>query len=160
MAQSTSTNNFILIASCLLSHKYGEMTGYDVTEYRLDDCIWPLYKYTRNRRIIRENDNLLIYIAGRSQYGRCFVAKATVAEVLNFNPRQHRSYYEPSYIVPEKMIKLKDIEWFSKPVDIIGLLDQLAIIPSNKKKWGCIMHGGCRKLSNKDYNLILESAIE
>jgi len=123
----------------------------------LENRIWPLWKNTRCKNIVRPGHQVLIYLAGpESDCGKVF-ASARVQDVIDWSDRKHRPIY-PLMLEgePHKTLILERRSYFQYPIAVAEQLDQLSFIPANKKKWGVAMMGGMRSLSASDYEVLSE----
>ena len=102
---------------------------------------WPIYKRTSNRLNIKKGDKILFYLAGSPR--RKIVASA----VLNSNLKEDGEEFS---VVVYK-IKIWKIQVPIKP-----FIESLEFI-KNKVKWGVFMQGAIVKITDTDYNTIMES---
>lgn len=131
---------------CLITSDQNDQNAYEVLKSRLDNLEWSLYKFTQNKEIIKENDELIFYIAGKRKMSQHFVAKATI-------DKMHKTLDENDKILEVKL-KLKNIAFFDNPVLIDVIKNNLDFI-KHKHNLGLNLQGGCKLLSKEDYDLIL-----
>jgi predicted RNA-binding protein len=56
---------------------------------------------------------------------------------------------------PNAVVLFDHIISFDSPIAIKLIIDKLNFIPINRVKWGAVMQTGCRKISEKDYESII-----
>jgi len=127
----------------------------------MDMNLWYLYPHTPNRKAIRPNDNLLVYIAGRCQYHQCFVAKARLEKLQPWDKNRHAlPYSEFDLNQPESVMHLKQVTWLPEPVHVGKHRRQLDVCKNKDGqpliKWGCRFTGGMRKIPDRDFRRILK----
>lgn len=150
----TERSNYILLATDTADVEDKYIYARQIVGHRLHRRLWPLYQRTRYRGKITAGDRCLIYVGGRGPDAQCLVASAVVNSV-DSDPTDLS--IDPSDIVndvPATVLKLSDIIEFPQPVSMRALLDVLRFIPSNKKKWGAVLQGGCLKISDGDFETI------
>jgi hypothetical protein len=151
-------NNYVLVAMDGTG-KYGELiTAGDLVEFRLNVKQWPLYRKTRNRLSIVKDDCLLFYCGGKKT-GGLVVGFGYVNDIVPFT--NHQSLQEFQITIgptPELVIELKKVTVFPTPLPLKSIVTELECYPTGSNKWGTILQGGCRKISDRDCELILSSA--
>lgn len=108
-------------------------------EQRISDKRWPIYKFTRYRKVLRKDDNVIFYMAGSK--GKKFLGKGRLA----------------SESTPDGMdffVTLSDVEVWKKPVHMNTVLQDLQLV-TNKTNWGLHFQGGVTSLPDGDYKFIL-----
>jgi predicted RNA-binding protein len=146
---------YILTASDGIDQFGDNVCAKRISQDRLEAGLWPMYKRTGHRKVIKPGDTFFIYLAGSKEGAQRIVALAQAKEMLH-NPKISDSIRISLYPEQpiESVISLERIQNFITGVDIRGLLDKLSFIPVNKGKWGAAFQGGCRKISQKDYEII------
>ena len=133
----------------------GNESAKNITIERLNKCLWPLYRGTKNRRLIKAGDCCLFYLAGRNDGAQHVIASGMVKSTEQWS-------IEKGVIddvdllsgMPEQVIHLHNIK-FIKPVSIRSHLDELSFIPKDRThSWGGALQGGCRKLTEEDYKVL------
>ena len=149
-------NNFILIAT-----DNEELTGrfapaFEIAEFRLGLRQWPMYEGTRNRRNVGVGDNVLVYCGGSKKLSQCLIGYAKVASIQPFKSRSHSDELD-KYLTntPSQVLFLNEPVIFSEPIQFRSILPNLECCPSNLQKWGVILHGGVKKISDNDFSYIL-----
>jgi len=100
-------------------------------------------------------DEILIYIAGQKSNRQKFVAKARIANI--HKPKPIRRGDDPIEVMDSDsflMLSLGNVE-FIPPVDIKEIAERLDFFPKNNPKWGAVLMGGSRKISERDYQEIV-----
>ncbi len=129
--------------------------AYTIASIRLDNMKWPIYCRTSNKKIINPGDHCLIYIGGRKTLTGNIIALATVGNVVNDNtPVDSLDVLTGN---PERVLPFSDINRFEMPVNIKAVLNYLEFTPKNTKHWGVSLQGGCKKISDYDFNWIVNS---
>jgi hypothetical protein len=147
--------NYILTTSDAEQLTGGVYSAHRVVRFRLTKLEWPLYERTRNRKLIKSGDRLLIYCGG-ARAGRGHIVASAVVDSI-FDVRRGRRLSEESEFIsgnPDYVLILKDVSEFSKPVYFRDILPKLDCCPKNMSKWGVILHGGVRRISNSDFDTI------
>ncbi len=101
---------------------------------------WSIGRKTPNRGRLLEGDKILLYQGGEENGGRV-VASAELASSLQQS--------EDS----DDFVKLKNLEVWTKPVDMRTLINKLSFIKT-KRHWGLYLQGGIREIPEVDYNRI------
>ena len=148
-------NYFLLICSDTEKVE-GEESAYNITRNRLDKGLWPIYKGTRNRRVIHEGDKCLFYLAGRKEYAQHVIASGDVKSIEKWDIRKGAIDNEDVLSnIPEQVLHIINVEIFD-PIPIRSLLNRLSFINKNQPHgWGGALQGGCKKINYHDYKLLL-----
>ncbi|MGB1262816.1 MAG: hypothetical protein ACPG52_07910 [Cognaticolwellia sp.] len=125
--------------------------AHDVIMNRLHQGKWPIYSGTSFKDKLSVGDKCLIYVGGYRDKCRHIVASATIDKFENDNTLIDGDDILTK--VPLKILTFKDIEFYLKPVNIKLFIDELSFI-SNKQYWGTSLQGGCKIMSETDFNLI------
>ena len=129
----------------------------EMASRRLEAKQWGLYSNTRCRREIAVGDEIIVYLAGTGLDTRHFVAKAVIA-IINRTVKEYKG--DGGDVLtdrPTSILELEHIEWFKNPVSIYSIKEKLNFIPKNNPKWGCVLQGGARKITQTDRDLIVSS---
>lgn len=59
---------------------------------------------------------------------------------------------------PSSIIQLASVKALERPVRLLDVLAKLDCRPKNLRKWGVIVIGGARKISEADYRRILSAS--
>jgi hypothetical protein len=150
-------NIFILIASDITDFSGQKLTAEEATMNRLTNVIWPLYSGTRNRKMIKDGDKCLFYLAGANAKAQSFIGEADVVAIKrpkNITVLLSKLAVEQP---PVEIIIFGAFSLYDEPKPIRPILDELSFIPKNRSRWGAAMQGGCRRISKEDYEVIATS---
>lgn len=146
--------HYLLIVNDCWDDKGKRIPALKVALHRLEQGRWSLYANTPHRKLLQDGDEVLIYLAGPSEGGKTFIAKATVRGVTT-EPRLLRGLYgEP----PISAIMLEGIDKFRNCPKIADLKDELEFVPKDNPKWGCVMQRGVKRITEKDFSRIMAAA--
>lgn len=146
--------HYLLIVNDCWDDKGKKIPALMVARHRLEQGLWNLYPNTPHRKLLREGDGIIVYLAGQSEGGKTFIAKATVKGITN-DPRFLRGLYgEP----PIAAILLTDISTFQTCPKIADIKDELDFVPKHNPKWGCVMQRGVKRIEEKDFLRIMTAA--
>ena len=149
-------NYYIFNSSNAKSLDGKNIAAYSVALARLRKKVWPLYQRTPFRNKISENDKCLIYISGSSGvFTQHFISNANIKglKISGIDKLNEDEYM--TYGVPSMYLNLENIAIYKNPINIRDYVNKLAFI-GNKDNWGVYMQGGVRKISNEDYNLLID----
>lgn len=130
---------------CLITSDNEEGTAYEKFTHRVKDLTWPIYENTQNKKLLKENDQLIFYIAGQCDYRMHFLGTAKI-KFLD-------KYYDDKEVLSSISIKLCDAKIFKKPVSLKETYKNLDFIKF-KGNLGLNLQGGCKILTENDFNLI------
>jgi hypothetical protein len=158
--QRPSISHFIFIASDCDVSRLSKPSAYQVAKYRLQRRQWGLGLHTRNRNALRPGDAVIIYVSGQRESGRQFIASCTVAsQVKGVNMSVASAIDAPNHdgnVSVVSAVQLKDIQFFNHPVPVATLKQKLHFIKKpDSPKWGAYLQGGVKRISGRDYELIL-----
>lgn len=150
---------FILVTSDpdLLSGTRG--TAYLLAKARLDSGLWPIYARTANRARLVPGAPLAFYIAGTKRNSGMIVATARVRD--RREGHQIRGPVDPEKYMtdqPATVLELEDVRYLKTPLEFRTKLKLLSFRPKNLTKWGTILMGGCRAVSEPDWNVLFNAA--
>lgn len=155
----SSRLNFLFVTTDSQTRSGDFARASQVAEFRLGIGEWPLYKNTRNQKSIQPGHRVLIYLGGRSASAGVVVATALVKEIRPVrSPRDSRESSEFFTDYPSSIMKLADVTRLPTHVVLRGVLPRLECCPKNMQKWGIILHGGVRQLSDHDFDLIVKES--
>ena len=145
-------NNFILVCSTAENIHGKKISSYDIAISRLKKSAWPIYKRTPNKGVINEGDRCLIYLAGNASHSQSFIATAVVKSII---PWSGPVLFDDDLLtdIPISTIQLQEVI-ISKPSSIKQYLSKLNFIKITSAGWGRSLQGGCRKISDLDYDII------
>lgn len=117
---------------------------HDEFRHRIKSNLWPIYKYTLNRKKIRIKDKVIFYKTGTND--KTLLGTANIKKIIKIEEEKIHS-----------MIKFQDILILKNPLPIKSLVHELDFI-ENKEHWGRYMLGGIIHISKNDYDAIIKSA--
>jgi len=122
------------------------------TLFKKNEWIFP-EKGVSNLKKIKDGDRVLLYIAGKEN--RYFYGGFSLSGKLS----ELETYKNDFYKFFKQRIGLKDTMKFSKKIFMKDIKDSLEFI-KDKKNYGLHLRQSIRKISDKDYNYILEECIK
>jgi hypothetical protein len=151
------TSSFILVANGLDGLESGRVNGFEVTQRRLRAKLWPLYANTPHRKELKPGDRLIVYVAGAGMLAQHFVATAD-AGLISSPIRYRADGADTAGTPPAAVLNLVNPQLLSLPIAIRPILRRLSFVPKRSRKWGSVMHRGCKKISARDFRIIMHSA--
>lgn len=152
-------NNFILI--CTDTHSATgrrDKRALQIASERLDARHWPLYKGTRNRRGIEVGDRVVVYIAGSGPARQSFYAATSVIGHLRADAREaHRLRSLAGDSPSAGWLILGIPERFEPCINAKVVLADLSFIPKNRARWGVAFMSGTRRISDRDWDVLLRA---
>ena len=146
---------YILITSDSYNNFGTKVSAFDICETRLRENRWPLYKQTGHLRTIKKNDFFLIYVAGKKKNRQHFIGCFECIDIIDRRLKNvDQKILELSNPAPYKEIVFK-IKKTKNFLNIRNILDDLEHTKNRKKKWGSLFMGGVKKISFKDYQLVM-----
>lgn len=132
----------------------GSIDAVAVAQHRFREGKWPFFDHTGFKNTICEGDRFLLYISGQAKVAQCFYAMMSAAScVIDMRIRDPENWCNPQW---NKGILLKDISILTKPVFVHEIMKELSFITNPElKKWGVYFRGGCKKIPESDYNMIV-----
>jgi len=127
-----------------------EISADDIFNTRMDQKRWGLAEKAPNRRLVQSGDHIIFYKGGPE--GKVFIASATAdsqAEQYEGDPIApgHKQYFR---------VQLKNIDIWDKPKPVSDFFNKVEFI-QNTENWGSYFQGGAIRISEKDFNIIVES---
>jgi hypothetical protein len=123
---------------------YNKGTILEMAKNLKQSAKWRIGKRTGSRTQLAKGDKVLFYQAGEG--GKKFVGTATILSDLQIS---NEEIFD--------LITIGDIEFWRKAVPARNILGKLSFI-KNKNKWGVYFKGGIIKISEEDYNTILNKS--
>jgi len=143
-------------------HKGGRLlSATDAAKEILQVGFWPLFFRSPCRRMVKPGHSILIYLAGGESDCQAVIASAVVKDVIDWDAKVHARLY-PLMLdgQPETVMNLVDITFFPEPVLIKSKLSQLDLVPKqNPSKWGAMLVGGMKSLTENDYSVLSGAGI-
>ena len=133
---------------CLTTSDLRQEEAFNIFKKRIEEKKFPLYFRTPYLNKIKEKDEIIFYIAGKSTNAQTFVASAEISLVDNLtdtiiDPDKTRN-------VVIKYLMLENILIFKQQKKIKSILDKLKFI-KNKKHYGFNLVGGVTKIFPEDF---------
>lgn len=152
------TNHFLLITTDGETENGKRTSARAVIDWRLDRGRWPIYAGTRHKRNMRPGDLLLFYQGGGRPGRQHIVARGRIAEVVT--PKLDDEFDPPWLLsgAADQALILEDVEALAAPVPIKPLMGEISILPQ-LRFWGALLMGGCRRMTEADYRLILTRSL-
>ena len=148
-----ASNCFIIIASSINLYP-GRIDAMKVYNYRIQQLFWPMNENTKNRKLIKPEDRIVFYMAGKGDNAKHFIATSLVQSGVI----QHK-YNEPKEwltVQTQQGIFFKNVKVLDKPVSIDKIKDSLDFIYNKTTlKWGAYLQGGCIHITDQDYMKIV-----
>lgn len=137
----------------------GRAAAFDLVRWRLERGRWPIFKNTRCRRQMVPGSRLAFYVAGFGQHAGMIVATATLKAV--HVSRRVNAVDPPHFLtdLPDSVLELSEVAFLDPPVSFRDVAPRLSISPKNPRKWGVIVQGGVRALSEKDWRLVFRQEV-
>lgn len=132
-----------------------ELTVENIFKQRMEDEFWGLGKSTPNRDKLKKGDRVLFYIGNpvKSIGGSAKLKTAS----FKLDRKEKEEYgHDISFYNTDYGVKLEDIDIWQNKIKMDVLISQLSFI-ENKNYWYTYFQGGVRKISEEDYNFILEN---
>lgn len=126
-----------------------------IIENRVKQRKWPLYERTRNRKAMTQGDILLFYVAGNKLNSGHIIGQAKI-ENISQNLR-NAVFIDGEDILngsASSIIEMSEFKSFRKLVHLKSILKNLDCCPKSMSKWGVILYGGARKITERDYTTI------
>jgi hypothetical protein len=161
MVRKEAPKHFIFVASDTDKHRISRPSADAVAKYRLYRGEWGLGSMTRHRKALRPGDRVLIYLSGKRENGRHFIAKCEVSSDVFAVPQGLGQVLD----APDRLgnspaafsVALRAVKYFRKPIPIEPLKEKLSFIKQPQSaKWGAFMQGGVILITPKDYQVITE----
>jgi hypothetical protein len=148
------TNHFLLITTDGETENGKRASARMIIDWRLDRGRWPIYSGTRHKRNMRPGDLLLFYQGGSRSGRQHIVARGRIAEIAT--PKLDDEFDPPWLLsgAADQALILDHVEVLTAPVPIRPLMGEISILPK-LRYWGALLMGGCRKMTEEDYDLII-----
>ena len=136
---------------CLVTSDSLKESAIDIFNKRIEEKKYPLYPRTPNLNEIKEEDEVIFYIAGSGKERQSFVGQAIIQKVET--PREFLVDPDKDNYEVIKYLWFKKIKIFETSKNIQSIINKLDFV-KNKKNYGTYLMGGVRKLNQKDFDLI------
>jgi len=142
-------NYFIFIVADETKYGKTRLAG-ETYNFLMGKNAWGFGKNTAHRAKIKAGDKVVFYQAGGN--GQKFLGTAILASGAYDDSSSKNLFLDPETY----KIDLQNIVVWDNPKPFVHFLDKLSFI-KNKKFWGTYFQGGCRKISEKDFQTILKT---
>ena len=153
------SSTYLLITTGLERFSGWKRPASSVAMRRLKLGKWPLYERTAFKAHIRSGDRVLIYLGGSRSPTGVVYGKATVGRnALWTKSGPYQEYADTICERPWSVLDLFNSEVFDAPVDFRSLLPHLDCRPKNLRKWGVVVLGGLKSITEHDYEKIISQS--
>ncbi len=149
---------FLLVTMDPLGTRGGRTPAASLVRDRLALGRWPLYECTKNRSAVVAGSRVALYVGGGGPDAGRIVAVARVARKLHSST----PIDPPRYLTerPAYCLVLEQVTYLTPKIDFRERLPLLSFSPKNQQKWGIVLMGGCRALSEADWNLLINAPVD
>jgi len=123
----------------------------EILNQRLKSRTWEIYDKTNLRNQLEEKSKVIFYLAGSGPSSQHFVGEAMIDKIIYANS----SYSEEANTMIHSTLHFDQITNYQEPVSVKKILKKLTFI-TNPAKYGTALNGGVRRISEKDYEVILK----
>ena len=150
-------SGFFLLVATDADHISGKMhPSLAVANERLRAGLWPLYRRTPNKDLIKSGDMAVIYTAGQKTGSGLIIAEVVIGTSTLWLPKEGEVDHEDILTAPAyKVLRFHSVRFLEPPVKFRSVLPILGCCPPNMSKWGSILRGGVKRLSYSDYATLL-----
>ena len=149
-----SNNHWIFIVTDH-SNKDKELTVENIFNQRMEDEFWGLGKSTPNRNKLKKGDKVLFYIGNPVKSIGGSAKLKTASYKLDEEEKDKYGHGQPFYDT-DYGVKLEKIDIWKNRIEMDILTPHLSFI-ENKNYWYTYFQGGVRKVSEEDYNFIVQN---
>lgn len=152
--RSRMTNHFLLITTDGETENGKRASARTLIDWRLERRQWPLYAGTRHKMTMRAGDLLLFYQGGSRPGRQNIVAQARIDSIRSAGRDDE---FDPPWMLSsaaDQVLALTDVRVLANAVPIRPLMGEISILPK-LRYWGALLMGGCRKMTEDDYDLII-----
>tara|TARA_Y100000294_G_scaffold141801_1_gene135839 strand:- start:438 stop:869 length:432 start_codon:yes stop_codon:yes gene_type:complete len=137
---------------CLVTSDSLKESAIDIFNKRIEEKKYPLYPRTPNLNEIKDDDEVVFYIAGAGKERQSFVGQAIIQKVET--PKEFLVDPDKDNYEVIKYLWFKKIKIFETSKNIQSIIDKLDFV-KNKNNYGAYLMGGVKKLTQRDFNLII-----
>ncbi len=123
----------------------------EILNQRLKSRTWEIYDKTNLRNQLEEKSKVIFYLAGSGPSSQHFFGEAMIDKIIYANS----SYSEEANTMIHSTLHFDQITNYQEPVSVKKILKKLTFI-TNPAKYGTALNGGVRRISEKDYEVILK----
>ena len=148
--------NFLLVTTPHFDQDGANKSARAIFEERISKNRWAIYTHTRNKKRLRKNDNVIFYVSNRKTGGEV-VARAKIFELIR--PKRYERF-EVEKDTVEFFLSFDSLDFFETPVLFKDVLPKMSFCPSNITKWGVVLIGGVRYLSDRDFKILTNQTLK
>ena len=156
MRAAEGRNFFILVTADNFHPGGRRIEAADIAEHRLRLAKWPIYKNTRNRKIMRAGDIVLVYVGGTRRMGGEVIARAIIKEIILPKSGEVQIDLDDAMTPSAEMLLILTVAERFRGVHLRTLIWELSISPKQRIGWGTALMGGARRVSERDVQILLE----
>tara|TARA_B100001778_G_C18527259_1_gene601821 strand:+ start:131 stop:571 length:441 start_codon:yes stop_codon:yes gene_type:complete len=130
----------------------GDREAKDIFDERIKKNLWPIYHRTMQFRKVKENTEVIFYLAGTGNSSQNFIAKATVDKIIDPKERKNSSSGKVKFFAT-----FKNYKKFKSQINVRENLDDLTFI-INKDKYGLSFQGGVTEMDETSYNYLINKS--
>ena len=130
----------------------GDREAKDIFDERIKKNLWPIYHRTMQFRKVKENTEVIFYLAGTGNSSQNFIAKATVDKIIDPKERKNSSSGKVKFFAT-----FKNYKKFKSQINVRENLDKLTFI-INKDKYGLSFQGGVTEMDETSYNYLINKS--
>jgi len=126
-----------------------KLSAYEIAKGCLAQEAWVFRENSKYPGVFARGDRVIVYVGGHGEHRQCFIASGTVSDaVLMMEANVCGLKFS-------RKLPLKDIQYFSPPVSILSIKDQLDFITlKNNPNWAICLMKAARTISEKDFSFI------
>jgi hypothetical protein len=153
----TPQKKYLMICSDKYSATGAIISAYDYVRSTLAKSIWHLFQRTSYKDSIAVGDHLFFYIAGAKSHAGQVVGNALVVRDRDIRVPSFDEFGNPIY----RTLELDDVEIYSNPFNLRQKIHLLSLGESAAEagnKWGSVLMGGAKILTENDAHIISKEA--
>ena len=106
---------------------------------------------------IQRGDRIIFYVGGTGPQKGNFVATAVVSDIAYAARSERFPDGKEVFSKPvEKIVRLTSVACLAPAIPIKQFLSAFEFFPTNKGRWGVALVGGSRRITDKQFNMIME----
>tara|TARA_Y100001970_G_C13969212_1_gene717285 strand:+ start:306 stop:746 length:441 start_codon:yes stop_codon:yes gene_type:complete len=144
-------NYFDKIYLCLITSD-GEKDAIDIFDERIKKNLWPIYHRTMQFRKVKENTEVIFYLAGNGNSSQRFIGSATIDKIIDPNQNNNNCSSKVKFFV-----SFKNYKKFKNFVNVKENLDNLTFV-NNKEKYGLSFQGGVTEMDHDSFKYLIEQS--
>lgn len=146
---------FLLVTIDPPTTRGGSGLAWNLVEARIEKGMWPIYANTRNRRRFEPGKRLAFYVGGARKHAGEIVATAVIRSIDSRSGS--RASVDPDrYLtdLADQVLRIEDVQYLDPPVLLKAKIGRMSFAPANMTRWGVVLMGGCRALSEADWGVL------